>query len=218
MRIASNNGARAADILTVIPDSTADKAVRYSYGRDGVKWVSNDSVPQIYLLDAKRLASLSLLGAAPTEVDIPLGVSIPAGEKMTNDPSSIIFSLPERIAFADYRYVWLIDRQYNRYTNLLEENYEVELEPGTHNQRFALRIGGYPITNEKGQRQYVVFTHEGSLYVRGLIPGDRIDIYSPDGKLLHHAVAGDNEYVRTIGYQTGLVVKVNDQSHKVLAF
>ena len=79
----------SADMITVIPDSTASKNIRYSYGRDGMKWTTNDSVAQLYMLDSKRLTRISLLGAAPTEVDIPLGVNIPAED-------NFIFSLPDK--------------------------------------------------------------------------------------------------------------------------
>ena len=72
-----------SDILTIIPDSTVSKNVQYSYGRDGMKWQANTQIPQVYLLDSKRLSRISLLGAAPTEVDIPLGVYVP------NDLSAI---------------------------------------------------------------------------------------------------------------------------------
>ena len=211
LRIASNNGARAADILTVIPDSTADKAVRYSYGRDGVKWVSNDSVPQIYLLDAKRLASLSLLGAAPTEVDIPLGVYVPA-----INANAFVFSLPDREAFADYAYVWLIDYAKKRYTNLLDEPYETDIQPGVHNTRFALRIGGFPKTDNHGKRQYTVFANDGMMYIRGLVPGDQITVYSAAGQLVRSAVATGYEFTMPLNLQTGYVARINGVAYKVL--
>lgn len=203
----------SADILTAQPDSTASKKISYSYGRDGLKWQANEDIAQIYMLDNKRQSRISLLGAAPTEVDIPLGVKIPESAGETN---TFIFNLPEKEAFADYSYVWLIDYKRNRFTNLLDEDCEVTLEPGENNTRFALRIGGFPKTDEKGKRQYVVYSYEGTLFVRGLVPGDRITIYSPSGKLVHSAVASDLEWSTPLFYQNGYVVKVNDVGHKVL--
>lgn len=209
----SKNSFYSADILTAQPDSTTSKKINYSYGRDGLKWQANEDIAQIYMLDNKRQSRISLLGAAPTEVDIPLGVKIPESAGETN---SFIFNLPEKEAFADYSYVWLIDYKRNRYTNLLDEDCEVSLEPGENNTRFALRIGGFPKTDEKGKRQYVVYSHEGTLFVRGLVPGDKITIYSPSGKLVHSAVAADLEWSMPLFYQNGYVVKVNDVGHKVL--
>ena len=148
-------------------------------------------------------------GAAPTETDIPLGVYAPADETFT-------FSLPEKEAFENYAYVWLIDYERNRYTNLLTEDYEVALERGVYNTRFALRIGGYPKTYDKGARQYVVYAHGGTLFVRGLIPGDKITVYTPSGHLIYHDTASGTEWSLPLYYQNGYIVKVNDRPYKVL--
>ena len=206
---ATNRGMGGSAFVTLFPDSTADKSVRYSYGRDGVNWRTNNNVPQLYILDAKRTSLISLLGAAPTEVDIPLGVSVPGeGEDYT-------FTLPEKEAFAEYAYVWLIDYQKNRYTNLLEEPYTVSLDAGETTKRFALRIGGFPKTDKNGKRQYIVYTYAGTLFVRGIVAGDRITVYSPAGKLIQAATATGNEWSTPLHYQSGYVVKVNDEAHKV---
>ena len=202
------------DILTLIPDVNADKTVNYTYGRDAVKWMSSTNSAQIYMLDAKRMNRISLLGSAPTEVDIPMGVYIPAANGI--GPSPYTFSLPEREAFDGYEYVWLIDYQLNRYVNLLFEDYDVDLEPGEYNHRFAVRIGGYPKTDDKGRRQYVVFATDGMLYVRGLVAGDRITVYAPSGQLVTNATATTGEWSTPLYYQSGYVVKVNDRAYKVL--
>ena len=203
----------SSDILTAQPDSTASKNISYSYGRDGLKWQSNEDIAQIYMLDNKRQSRISLLGAAPTEVDIPLGVKIP---ESAGEMNSFIFQLPEKEAFAEYPYVWLIDYKLNRFTNLLDEDCEVSLEPGENNTRFALRIGGFPKTDKNGKRQYVVYSFNGTLYVRGLVAGDRITVYSPSGKLVHQAIASDMEFTMPLIYQNGYVVKVNEAAYKVL--
>ena len=135
---------------------------------------------------------------------------------MRGDGREVSFSLPEKEAFAGYEYVWLIDYRLNRFTNLQEEDYTVELEPGETNDRFAFRIGGFPKTDKDGARQYVVYSYEGSLFVRGLVAGDRITVYSASGKLIHQAVASGYEYTTPLTYQNGYIVKVNDRAHKVL--
>ena len=199
----------SSDLLTLIPDSTAAKTIGYTYGRDGVKWIENDRSAQVYLLDSKRTSRISLLGAAPTEVDIPLGVIAPEGDLFT-------FNLPEKDAFAGYDYIWLIDYELNRFTNLLFEDYEVSLEPGENNRRFAIRIGRFPKTDEKGNRCYVVYAHGGQLFIRGIIEGDKIDIYTPDGKHVYSDVAQSTEWQMPLSYQIGYIVKVNNKAHKVI--
>lgn len=203
------SGRHQSDILTVMPDSTAGKNVQYSYGRDGIKWQANSQTAQVYLLDSKRLSKISLLGAAPTEVDIPLGVRVPEETELT-------FSLPEKEAFGDYSHVWLIDYALNRYTNMLNEDYTVSLEAGENNTRFAIRIGGFPKTDKNGRRQYYVFAMDGTLYVRGLVEGDKITVYSQAGQLVHTATASGSEFKMPLRYAAGYVVKVNDTAHKVV--
>ena len=211
IRLAARNNPHA-DVLTAIPDSTADKYVDYTYGRDGVKWMLKEGAPQLYMLDAKRTARISLLGAAPTEVDIPVGVYVPKAD----EPTSFTFSLPEKEAFDGYKNVWLIDYQLNRYTNLMEEDYEVTLESGENNRRFAVRIGAIPMADKNGKRSYLVFAHDGTLHVRGLIPGDQIALYAPSGQLLCTATASASEWTSPLPVQSGYVVRVNDTAHKVL--
>jgi len=199
----------SSDYLVAMPDSTALKNVQYTYGRDAIKWSTNKRTAQLYMLDNKRQTRISLLGNAPTDVDIPLGVKVSAEDQYT-------FDLPEKEAFADYAYVWLIDYKHNRYTNLKEQDYSVSLEPGENNTRFALRIGKYPKTDSAGKRQYVIYAYQGKLFVRGIIPGDRITVYSPSGKLVHAAIASGYEYSTQLLDQISYVVQVNDVPCKVL--
>jgi hypothetical protein len=230
LRLANARG--EGDVLTAIPDSAADKNVRYSYGRDGLKWSTLTEHPEIYLMDQQRTSRLSLLGAAPIEVDIPLGVSIPEKLPSTIGPESkmyvsspnaqmekdFTFSLPEKEAYMDYGYVWLIDYERNRYTNLLSEDYTVSLSPGEHLTRFAIRIGGYPLTDEKGNRQYIVYAFDGTLYVRGLIPGDDLAVYTATGQLLCKTISTGTEFTMPLFHQSGYVVRVNNTAHKVLNY
>ena len=201
-----------SDVLTFMPDDDVAKTVNYAYGRDAIKWISSSNSVQVYMLDAKRMTRISLLGAAPTEIDIPLGVFVP------NSPSQgqYTFSLPEKEAFDAYEYVWLIDYKLNRYVNLLFEDYEVDLEPGEHNNRFAVRIGGFPKTDAEGKRDYIVFAFDGMLFVRGLVDGDKLVVYAPDGKLIYSGTAMYSEFSMPLFYQTGYVVKVNDKAYKVM--
>ena len=217
--LTGNNTRLSSDMLTIMPDSAAPKTVNYSYGRDGIKWLANDSSAQGYLLDNNRLSRLSLLGSAPVEVDIPLGVYMPQNSQLStvnSQLSTVNFTLPEKTAFAGYSYVWLIDYQLNRFTNLLTEDYECDILPGTNDRRFAIRIGGFPRTDENGIRQYIVFANDGQLFVRGLVPGDHIAVYSPAGQIIRTATAAAPEWSMPLFYQSGYIVRVNNTAHKVL--
>ena len=231
----SNRTLNKSDILTIMPDSTADKKVNYSYGRDGVKWQGdNSNFTQVYLLDHRLTSRLSLLGSAPIEVDIPLGVNIAANngtahkQVAANDGTAhkqvaaasstaeYTFDLPERESLMKYKYVWLIDYKLNRIINLLQDNYTVELEQGENRNRFAVRIGGYPLTDAEGNRKYIIFAYNGNLYVRGVVAGDNIKLYSPTGQLMLNTTSQDGEFTTPLPYRSGYVVKVNDYTKKVV--
>ena len=217
------------DLLTFLPDPEADKSVQYTYGRDGVKWIASMETPQVYLMDSKRLSRISYLGAAPTDVDIPLGAYIPASQT-TN---KYLFRLPEKEAFVPYLnrlssnsltpseraaegVIWLIDYAYNRFINLMEEDYEVELNPGENNHRFAIRIGAFPKANKEGKRQYIVYASQGTLYVRGIIPGDHVAIHTVSGQLIKSFISSGYEFNMPVDDHIGYIVQVNDTAHKAL--
>ncbi len=201
-----------ADMLTLLPDSAASKRIQYAYGRDGIKWNANDSLPQMYVLDSKGLSRISLLGAAPIEVDIPVGVKVPANY----DGYNFSFRLPSKEAFENYPSVWLIDYEKKSYINLKDEDYEVPLATGEYTKRFAIRIGALPRNAISTQKKYTVYMYRGTLYIRGLQTGDRITVYSPSGQLVQTAVADGYEYSSPMLYQTSYIVRVNDETHKVL--
>ena len=197
------------DIITVMPDSTASKHVEYRYGRDGVKWMGSDTLTSAYLMDAAHVSRVSLLGAAPTETDIPLGVHLPADDELT-------FALPDKTAFNDYGYVWLLDYQANTCTNLLEQDYNLSLSSGNYNNRFALRIGGYPVDSDSGKRKYFVTVRDDELHINGLIAGDHIAVYAPTGQLLTRAVAAGATFRTQLPIISGYVVAINQYSQKVI--
>ena len=204
-----------SDILTLFPDPKADKNVAYRYGRDGIKWMSDETTAQVWLMDLKRTSRISLLGAAPTEVDIPMGVYVPALEGESASLSCQL-SLPEKEAFRAYQYVWIIDYEKNTRYNLLQQDYTLDLAPGEYTNRFAVRIGGFKQPDELSERTYTVFAHEGTLHIRGLIKGDRIAVYSPAGQLICTATATFTDWTMPLFYQSGYIVLVNDKPHKVV--
>ena len=112
--------------------------------------------------------------------------------------------------------IWLIDYTLNRFTNLMEENYETELSPGENNSRFAIRIGAFPKATKQGKRQYIVYASQGTLYVRGIIPGDHIAIHTVSGQLIKSLTASDYEFTMPVEDHIGYIVQVNDTAHKAL--
>ena len=213
-----SNAAGEGDMLKVMPDDEVEKQVTYSPGRDGVKWMTKES-PQLYLLTDMRDSRLSLLGSAPTETDMQLGVYIPSTSSDGGNADAFnlyTFSLPEKEAFEEYRYVWLTDHKLNRVTNLLESSYTVPLEAATDNTRFSLKIGGFPIESEKG-RDYIVYVHDHTLYVRGLIAGDKIAVYGVNGAMIVNTTSKGTEFIYPIPYGQGVYsVRVNDCGKKVI--
>lgn len=202
------------DLLTVDPNPDAPKDVNYFFGRDGVKWMTKDA-PQLYLLTSSK-SRLSLLGAAPTETDLPLGIYVPESEQNDGMTRTFTFSLPEPEAFEDYPHVWLIDRALNRVTNLREANYAAALNPGTDNSRFILRIGGFPYENMYGHREYIVYSWHRDLHIRGLVEGDIIQVFSLSGQMVLNTVARDPEFTAQLPQAGGIyVVRVNDFTTKV---
>ena len=200
------------DILHVVPDEDAQKQIRYSLGRDGVKWMTTQ-MPQLYMLNDKLDSRLSLVGSAPTETDMQMGVYVPQSADGFN---LYTFSLPEKEAFSEYENVWLIDHAKNRVINLMEEDYTLSLPQGEQNKRFTLRIGGVPMGTED-QREYIIYTYDRMLYVRGLMSGDVITVYSTNGSLIMRAVATGSEYSCRIPQGQGTyTVQVNDYGKNVI--
>lgn len=206
IRLMNNDG--EGDILRVEPDDQAEHVVKYAAGSDGVKWMMSD-IPQMYMLADNR-TRISLAAAAPTETNLPLGVSIPGDNNQL-----LTFSLPEPEAYEAYEHVWLIDRALNRVTDLMSNTYTVNMQPETNNSRFVLRIGGVPLDGLDG-REYIVYAYKHQLFVRGLMPGDRIRVFGADGRLVLSATASDTEFAAQLPQTEGIyAVLVNDYSKKV---
>ncbi len=202
-----------ADMLTLIPDSTVSSKVQYAYGRDGIKWTANENLPQMYAMDAKGLSRLSLLGAAPVEVDIPVGLHVPDSYNGYN----FTFSLPDKEPYEPYPYVWLIDYEAKTFVNLQDEDYTLPLEAGEYTKRFAIRIGGFKKNRPAAtETSYVIFASGGTLYVRGTQAGDRITVYTTAGQLVASGIAEGDEWTMLLPLQTGYIVRVNDTAQKVL--
>lgn len=206
VHLANSDG--KGDIMEVVPDSLANKNVVYGVGRDGIKWRSENHT-QVWINDGTNRISMSMLASAPTEVDMNVGVFVRNFGEFT-------FSLPEPEAFEPYTAVWLTDTKANRVVNLLRENYSCDILPGVDIKRFKLRIGGYPLGKE-GKREYISFAYEKTLYVRGLVDGDRVCVYAADGKKVADFIATKTEYHLPLP-QGMFVVNVNSEyNNKVVS-
>ncbi|MBR0309401.1 MAG: hypothetical protein IJQ97_00830 [Paludibacteraceae bacterium] len=223
----SRRNAGQSDYITVIPDSSASQRIEYRYGRDGVKWASDGSQTAAYILDNNRTSKVSLLGAAPIDTDIPLGIFIPEAESSprqqvkaqtasSEKTNATTFSLPEKEAFAGYKYVYLIDYDRHSYVNLQNEDYTIDIEPGQYDKRFALRIGGYRIADEQGKRTYTIYVQCGTLHVHGLVRGDHVSVVSPSGQIVTQGYASGASFTTPLPVVSSYVVKVNDHTQKVL--
>ena len=202
------NNSGKGDIMEVVPDSLASKSVAYRVGRDGIKWRS-DRYTQVWINDGTDRISMSMLASAPTKVDMQVGVAIAAGGNFT-------FSLPEPEAFEPYSAVWLTDTYNNKIVNLLKQSYETFIPSGIDTRRFKLRIDGYPLGTD-GKREYISFAHEKTLYVRGLVDGDRVCVYAADGKKVADFIANKTEYELPLP-QGMFVVNVNSEyNNKVVS-
>ncbi|MBQ9440123.1 MAG: hypothetical protein IJU35_06010 [Paludibacteraceae bacterium] len=209
METTSESKRSYGDVIDIYPDENADKNIHYVIGRDGVKWMLNEELNSLYALNTAKTTPLSLLGQAPTETDIPLGVNIAQDNMFT-------FFLPDADAYSQYEYVWLIDRKLNRTVNLLEGNYTVALNSGRDNDRFLLRFGGAPV-GDATNRQFIVFAHDGTLNIRGLMRGDKISVFSATGKLVHKSTATQPEFSTPLYVTGNYVVRVNNTTHKVIS-
>ena len=221
VRLTSNTN-NSSDIIEIFPSENADKVVQYSQGRDGVKWIA-DTNSQFYLMDHSLRNRISLLGAMPLEVDVPLAVSshIAAAGSQQSDAVCTI-SLPEPQAFSEYSHVWLTDRRLNKIVDLKLQDYHFDntdnpqlADNSAH--RFYLRIGGLPVTDADGKRDYIIFAAEGNLYVRGLIEGDVVTVYTVSGQFVCQRTATGNELVEPLPQRSqGYVVRVNESAKTLL--
>jgi len=202
--LAGDNG---ADELELNPNETADAAMDYVIGSDGIKWMAlNKSLPQVYACNAHG-TRMSLVGSAPVGTEISLGV-------FTGDESMLTFALPDNEAFDGVDGIWLKDRLTGVATNLLENEYTATFDKkGTCNDRFTVFFGkDAPGILGMG---YKVYAYNGVLYVKGLAGDETIQVFDASGRMQKRANAdGDNEYSAQI--DKGIyVVKINGESFKV---
>ena len=197
-----------ADYVELHPSESANPAMPYRLGSDGLKWSAFDQQqPQLYVLNENE-TPLSLVGAAPVETDIRLGVNA-AGR------STLTIAMPSPESFADYGHVWLTDHAKGIVTDLMQQSYSFKTGGNVSlSDRFTLRIGSRPDVEEAVRPSYQILIRKQHLTVKGLTVGDRISIYTAGGALVTHATAADTEYHADLA--DGIyVVRVNGMAKKV---
>ena len=210
--VAVSDEAGGTDCVEVRPSEEVSAAMTYQYGVDGLKMMAlNDTLPQVYVSGTSGVR-MSLVNAAPTERDIPLGIKAKRSGTYT-------VSLPERDAYAEYSAVWLTDKQTGTVTNLLTSDYTTAIAtPGDYADRLTLRIGGIAPSAADGSHNgaYTVTVIDNIVTISGLQPGDNIAIYTSAGSLLTTATATTATFSHRI-YDGIYVVRVNGFAKKVMA-
>lgn len=198
-------------------DASADRlqlnAVPSKYSRtdfdisgDGVKWMSGDSIPQIYA--TSNGGRYSLLSAVNVEGSVPVGVTLPEAGMYT-------MSIPEYCDVSDYESVILKDAKTGRQTNLLEGGYDfTSTEGGDIEGRFSISFNRMlEDATDNGIR--VWNDGRGAICVEGLERGDLITVYSADGKCVATRTATSYS-ARIASSVTGaVIVEVVRDGHRV---
>lgn len=177
----------------------------YDMHNDAVKWMSPDpDIPQCYTLgqDRKRYA----INERP-EGDgcIPLGLYIGKSGSYT---LQIDVNRPETS-------LYLIDKQEKRTIDLGRTAYTFHAEQGTDEQRFELRVGEQPTSNETVETPFCrLLTEKGQLSIHA----DRetsVCIYTASGLQRYNRVIPAG--TATIPLEAGFyIVRINESTHKVI--
>ena len=207
------------DVVSIWPEQEADKAMPYKLGSDGVKLGTPDrNIPQLFVSNAAG-TRLSLVSKAPEEVDISLGYVAPKEGQYT-------ILLPETEVYEKYEGVWLTDHATGTVTNLLTDDYKLNVtETGENVVRLTIRFGakrnGTDENNNGGGNGDIHESDAGNsdlpiIYVEGLNlhadnlkEGDVVAVYTTSGVLIDRRKVTESTYVRRV--EPGIyIVKVNN--------
>ena len=177
----------------------------YDMHNDAVKWMSPDpDIPQCYTLgqDRKRYA----INERPEGNGcIPLGLYV---GKSGNYTLLLDANHPETA-------IYLIDKKEGKEIDLGHTAYTFHAEKGTDDQRFELRVGQQPTSNETVETLSCQLQAEkGKLYVHA----DRetsVCIYTVNGLQQYNRVISAG--ITTIPLEAGFyLVRINQSTHKVI--
>lgn len=176
-------GADKADVLQLnaVPENEARNY--FDIASDGVKWMTADSVAQLYA--ARSGARYSLLSAVSQGGEVAVGVTLP-------EPGMYTFYIPETCDAGNYESVVLKDAKTGKQTNLLDGGYDfTSVEGGDISGRFTISFN-HMLDDEKNVDIRAWSPLRDRVSVSGVEAGDRIAVYSADGVQAASCVASSS--------------------------
>lgn len=176
-------GADKADVLQLnaVPENEARNY--FDIASDGVKWMTADSVAQLYA--ARSGARYSLLSAVSQGGEVAVGVTLP-------EPGMYTFYIPETCDAGNYESVVLKDAKTGKQTNLLDGDYDfTSVEGGDISGRFTISFNRM-LDDDKNADIRAWSPLRDRVSVSGVEAGDRIAVYSADGVQAASCVASSS--------------------------
>lgn len=176
-------GADKADVLQLnaVPENEARNY--FDIASDGVKWMTADSVAQLYA--ARSGARYSLLSAVSQGGEVAVGVTLP-------EPGMYTFYIPETCDAGNYESVVLKDAKTGKQTNLLDGGYDfTSVEGGDISGRFTISFNRM-LDDDKNADIRAWSPLRDRVSVSGVEAGDRIAVYSADGVQAASCVASSS--------------------------
>lgn len=176
-------GADKADVLQLnaVPENEARNY--FDIASDGVKWMTADSVAQLYA--ARSGARYSLLSAVSQGGEVAVGVTLP-------EPGIYTFYIPEICDAGNYESVVLKDAKTGKQTNLLDGGYDfTSVEGGDISGRFTISFNRM-LDDDKNADIRAWSPLRDRVSVSGVEAGDRIAVYSADGVQAASCVASSS--------------------------
>lgn len=176
-------GADKADVLQLnaVPENEARNY--FDIASDGVKWMTADSVAQLYA--ARSGARYSLLSAVSQGGEVAVGVTLP-------EPGMYTFYIPETCDAGNYESVVLKDAKTGKQTNLLDGGYDfTSVEGGDISGRFTISFN-HMLDDDKNADIRAWSPLRDRVSVSGVEAGDRIAVYSADGVQAASCVASSS--------------------------
>jgi hypothetical protein len=176
-------GADKADVLQLnaVPENEARNY--FDIASDGVKWMTADSVAQLYA--ARSGARYSLLSAVSLDGEVAVGVTLP-------EPGMYTFYIPETCDAGNYESVVLKDAKTGKQTNLLDGDYDfTSVEGGDISGRFTISFNRM-LDDDKNADIRAWSPLRDRVSVSGVEAGDRIAVYSADGVQAASCVASSS--------------------------
>ena len=176
-------GADKADVLQLNAVPENESRNYFDIASDGVKWMTADSVAQLYA--ARSGARYSLLSAVSLDGEVAVGVTLP-------EPGMYTFYIPETCDAGSYESVVLKDAKTGKKTNLLDGGYDfTSVEGGDISGRFTISFNRM-LDDDKNADIRAWSPLRDRVSVSGVEAGDRIAVYSADGVQAASCVASSS--------------------------